>query len=96
MHVTCSVFIDGKVNLLILLESNHIDNKICLKYILMWHFTDLLQWRVYVRGPGGILFLGQTEAQKTKKNFFRGPPPPPPHPLFQCLDPLCDHIKQQN
>lgn len=59
-------------------------------YTVMQHFTHLLQWRIYGRGSGSTLFLGQTEAQMAKKNSFREPP----HPLFQGLDDRAPHVPE--
>ena len=46
------------------------------------------------RGARPPLFLDQTEARRTEKNFFEPPPPliswsgyPSPPPLFEGLDP---------
>ena len=45
-----------------------------------WANLSLFQWRIHGRGPGGPppLFLDQTKAVRSEKNFLENAPPPPP------------------
>ena len=45
-----------------------------------WANLSLFQWRIHGRGPGGPppLFLDQTKAVRSEKNFLVNAPPPPP------------------